>query len=316
VAKPGKRLAAGLCALAVLAAAVAWLGVRLWGDHAGAGPRQAAVAYFQAVAAGDAEAALALAWDEPADLAFLTDSALAAALAGHPITSVTAGAVNAAGERTWVEVAYDLGGDHVVAYVPLTERGGVWRLEHAAATLATTPLGAGTAGLTIDGAEVADSAVYLFPGVYRLGTANPLYAFSRTELTVQEPSDWATFGGELTLSEAGQAALREATEDWLDHCLEPGVLNPEGCGFHINVPDGGIVESTLAWTVTTPLGGTGFALDADNLAHATASPTFIIHGEVDAADEQGKYYTIDLMLSLVTADLSDPDNIGIDLVWY
>jgi hypothetical protein len=169
-AQPLPRRRRGLFWVGVLASLVALIGgglvaVQAWRSESA--PETSAVDYFDALARGDAAAALALG-DVPAGVrAYLTREVLQASLAIAKISNIHVLAVERSGRIATVTLQYQLDYPNrpitVTDAVRTVRRGRDWRLTETAAPVQLSVV-SGDARMSIAGARVPENTVLFFAG--------------------------------------------------------------------------------------------------------------------------------------------------------
>lgn len=187
-------------------------------------------AYLQALADGDAQAALDQAAEAP-ESPLLTDEVLDSSNEQGGIEapattdatmkqleddSVPSGVVSATFMVQGVEAAADFA-------VTNTPEG--WRLESV-----TNPVDLGDIAVKVNGVK-ATGVVEAFPGTYTMTSANDRLKVDRSDLSVLEvgkelPADWTT---QPELSDKGRKDVIAAGKRAIDGCLAKKELMPQGC---------------------------------------------------------------------------------------
>lgn len=263
-----RRLVVGLVALAVLLVVAGVLGWRFLQSRQFqqelAAERTAARAtvetYYAALAAGDAEGALATAAATPAESSLLTAEVLTSAQAAGGIRDVRVGEAtidNDAGQRTIgqtgsVAVAYAVGETPVDIDLQVSRVGDQWKVATATSQV---DLGGGEALRSVNGQPAAAAVVELFPGTYTVAPASALVALAEPQLVVAAPDPagaemrtWA--GGQPALSDEGRQAVLAAAQTSLEGCLAQRSLTPEGCPIAVDAgPDIQVQTSTIRYTL-------------------------------------------------------------------
>lgn len=231
-------------------------------------------AYLQALAAGQAETALALGESQPADKTFLTDAVLAASNKQAPITAVNVPEVTSE-YTSRVSASYKMGNQAINEDFSVSKEGEGYRLRETYASLDLSYKRAKTLPMIINGVEVKTDEINLFPGTYAFTTGNPNISYgTENRVVIKGPQDYAqTSKIKPTLTEAGEAAYVKAAKSALDKCLSQKKLAPTGCPFRIN--DGGqdIDEDSIKWRVSgnDPFDNPRVRLDYDNPAVAIST---------------------------------------------
>ena len=283
---------------------------------AGAAAVEAAVkGYFEALAGGHADAALAYSSVAVPDKKFLTDAVLQQMVAAHPITNVTVKVDASIGkDYAFGSATYSLGGTMGKWQFSAKKFNDAWMFNEVTTTVDFSRVAAGVP-VKIYGVDVEDpTSVTLFPGVYDVTSGNPMLTFGKTPLTVESPG-WSAgvYNLKLDLSAEGTKALRDAAQAKLDGCLAQKALKPDGCGFSLKDPPGEkIDETTIEWAVKSgsdKLSNVKFRLAYND--PTTASAYAYISIGLTGKSTTGVAVTGTASISKVTADLTDSAKIGI-----
>ncbi|MDG4669361.1 hypothetical protein [Mycobacterium sp. 236(2023)] len=250
----------GLGAAAVVVALVVGAVVIVSGGSGGGAdtPSEAVQEYFEALARGDAQAALALGESKPPDTTFLTDDLLKKQSEQMPVTDIkTLGETPGANGAVMVEVSVRFGDSTTSDKIPVREVDGGWKLPHAALKL---DLGRNSNiykpelfdFVTIFGQPAPKSGVaYVFPGPVELGSSNPNIAI--TANNIGTPGMMNIFLGfssqnvQFDISEEGQSAILEAIMAKVTECAKSKQPAPPNCPIGIEVS--GLVPGTAQWSV-------------------------------------------------------------------
>lgn len=244
---------------AVIVVVVIVLVITLAGRGGGAGGGSAGdvvKGYLQALARGDAEAALSYGADQPASKEFLTDDILRKQIAHWPISNIrilsddsTGGALGFGA----VHVVVNFGDKPCDTTLHLKKDHGRWKLDAAAIKLspdhAATMGNAAAKTLTFFGKPVAESTVYVFPGWIDVGTTNPYLTATAKPMLLEELSllglSWMQPTFEL--KDSGRTAARDQLSTALGVCARSNLLAPPGCPLDLDPY--GLTEGTVAWGV-------------------------------------------------------------------
>lgn len=302
--RPGRRspvplvaLGAALFALAVTAAYL------LWGPQPD--PRSPAAAsrlvrgYLDALANGDAAAAMKFTEEPPSDPSLLTAQTLAAQQKTAPLNRVT---VQDPDEPGRVPVSYRLGAEPVSAVYKLTLHDHGWVLDRVAAEV---DLSGFAVPVAINGVTPESLRPSLFPGQYRITSRSPRYELADDDFTVAHPFASPALDTRVELSEAGRAEVIAAAERQLANCLGHQDLDPPGCGFNVaDPPQTDLDDSTVTWSVTGPADLSTTEVALDHAGSASADVDLVIRGEIDGVD--GSQWKVDVRLTRLRADLTGP----------
>lgn len=231
----GWRLALAALLSAVLAGA---LGLTAVNRHAArSSPESVARSYFQALADGDAPAALALAANPPRG-PWLTSVVLRQQLRLAPLADISVRQANRLGSKATVEVRYRLlfgsGARSVIDTARLTRRGSSWWMSRVASQVRVTAASPGADRVRLAGRKLPAATVTLFPGALPLA-ANP------PGLQVRDAGSTSGAGDQLmvrladtqllakvavSMSAALRAQLEQAVDRLLAGCLQSGSNDP------------------------------------------------------------------------------------------
>lgn len=238
---------------AVVTAAVISRQNRSEAGGAGAPSAEEAVrAYLDALARGDANAAVRLSRTAPPDRTFLTDDILRRQVSELPITNIE---VTGNGNR--VDVSADLGGERSSATVIVDKpgRGDDWKIRNASKTVdLTQPSKSINAALlryvTLFGTPIPDGRAEVFPGWLDVGSGNPNLDVALRDSQHPELAEFfiphTTDKLAITISEQGQEAIRSQIKEMFEDCAESTLLSPPGCPQGRPRPD--LIDGTARWT--------------------------------------------------------------------
>lgn len=234
-ARRGRWLALAALLSAVLAVG---LGLTAVNRHAArSSPEAVARSYFQALADGDAPAALAYAAAPPRG-PWLTSVVLRQQLQIAPVAEISVLRASRVGATATVEVRYRLlfgsGPRSVADTVRLVRRGSSWWLSRVTSTVRVTASLPGADRLRLAGRKLPAAAVTLFPGALPLAADPP---------TLQVFEDGSTSGDvdppilrladppllakvRVSMSPALRAQVERAVDRLLADCLKPGSKDP------------------------------------------------------------------------------------------
>ncbi len=231
---------------------------------------EAVQGYLEALAAGNAAAALSYAEQEPADTSLLTDEVLAASNAVTPITEIEV--AEPANDYSPITASYLLGDQTVSTQFYASNASGSWKLESITRDIGIADMNG--IALTINGAPVQDTRITLFPGSYSLVPTNSLYVVDGGAFVVTSPQDLTSYTMQLDISSTGQQKLRTAAQAHLKACLKQTSLAPKGCGFSIRANGTGAVKAK--WSISSgknAMKNAKFRLDLADPSRASAYTT-------------------------------------------
>lgn len=251
--------------LAAGAAVVVVVAIVLVVTLAGGGPGQGGAAsagdavkgYLQALARGDAEAALSYGADQPANKQFLTNEILKKQITQWPISNIrilSDDSGNGGLGMGRVHVVANFGDKNSDTTVYVKKDHGGWKLDTAAIKLDgqhfTTSGNAAAKTLTFFGKPVADSTVYVFPGWIDVGSTNPYLSVSAKPLLLDQLSlmggSWMT--PEIALTDKGKTAVTDQFNAAMDQCRHSNLLAPPGCPMKLDSYSSyALVEGTVSW---------------------------------------------------------------------
>jgi len=277
-------------------------------------PELAVQGYLEALAAGDAEKALAFSASRPSDTTFLTDAVLAKSQALGAISDIQ---VTPPEPYYPVTATYSIGTQKVNAKYYVQEYGKDYLIKDAAESINLTSaykagLGMHINGISLDGMQLDN--VYLFPGTYQITTTNPLVIVSPDTFVVESTKSYTSVHTDPTLSVDAQPILQKAAQDALDACLTEKALRTS-CGFGMDGLRGNATPNldTLAWSVTAGSSD----LSQVSFQFATYNSTTAARGSLsltiraDIQDTDGKaYYGNDYVYSVVV-DFKDLNNLQV-----
>lgn len=256
--KSRKRLVIALLSGVVLFAVVA-VGVVV--TLSGTTNKQASAAdavrgYLEALARGDARAALSYASDQPGTTRFLNDEVLKKQIAKWPITNIRI----LSEEPYKVHVAVNFGNQtsDENLWVKPVEGGGVKLKEGAIKLKFLQSAGKGLGTLTLFG-QPFDGAqeTYVFPGWIDFGNSNPNITQKPPSypLLLDEMSGIGS-GAEAVMmnydiSDTGRTAIQSALKAGIAECAKSTQLAPPNCPQLVRDPR--LVEGTAQWTAPSDL---------------------------------------------------------------
>lgn len=220
--------------------------------------------YLEALARGDAAAALAYGDTRPAQPNLLTDDILRQQLAQWPLTNITILSQEAAGAEANVHVSADFGDQTSDATVLVRKNdSGQWKLPSAAIKIAGSdspmvPMGAART-TTVFGQPIPAAGTYVFPGYLQLGSTSSYLRADTSRPLLLDALNLVTNDG-LNLAAAFalnddkvRPALNDAIDAALAMCAHTTLLDPPGrCP---KVADAaGLVEGTVARGEIDPSG--------------------------------------------------------------
>lgn len=207
--------------------------------------------YLEALARGDAAAALSYSTDKPADTKLLTNEILAKQIAKWPITDIKILSADGALRYGRVHVSAKFGDKTSDEEIVAKKTGKEWRIEHAAMKLDPTNAILNSEAmktLTVFGQSTGNSPVYVFPGWVDLGSTNPnLQAEPKNPFLLKELDRGSAHLSdvEFTLSAKGEKAVRQAVNAKLADCAASSQLSPRDCPQRVY--ERNLVDDTARW---------------------------------------------------------------------
>jgi hypothetical protein len=237
--------------------------------------------YLDALAAGQAEAALAFGKDQPTDKTLLTDAVLADSLKRAPITEINVPEVT---DKYAYEVAatYKMGGQTVSKSFTVSNDGDGFRLASTTQDIDLSSVRSNTLPMLINGQKVTADEVTVLPGSYALttGIANISYG-AKSKVLITDPNDYPSTQPTPTLTKAGRDAFVKGAQAAMNACLKKHELAPKGCPFALTKQsDQKVNAGSIRWKlIGNPWANLKPRLDYQNPATATASAsmTFSFH---------------------------------------
>ncbi|HYI52577.1 MAG TPA: hypothetical protein VEX57_01320 [Microlunatus sp.] len=247
--------------------------------------------YLEALAAGDAQAALAFASTAPTDTTFLTNEVLAASNKTAAISAINVPEVD--DEYAYrVAASFSMGKQAINTDFSVEKDGDAWKLRDVAADLDLQSKRAKTLPMLINGVNVETDKVLLFPGSYTFtsGNKNVDYGKSST-LIVKSPSEYPDGLSDIqpTLTSAGDKAFTNAVEDSVKKCMKSKDLKNPGCPNNVTKVTGSVKpkEGTFEWSYDKDaLDNLKVRLDYDNPAVAEAFVYLSMKAEGDCGDSR------------------------------
>ncbi|MCW2802136.1 MAG: hypothetical protein JWN06_353 [Propionibacteriaceae bacterium] len=237
-------------------------------------PSDAVRRYLEALAAGQARAALAAGEDQPGDRSFLTDAVLKDSNSRAPITEIDVPGVT--DQNTYsVQASYKIGDQPVTESFSVNRVGGNWKLTKPFAELNIDYARRKTLPMRLNGVPVKNDRVRLFPGSYAFTTGSKYVDYgSDNVLLLKTSSEYPIAKGvKPSLTETGSKAFLKSARAGISKCLDQQKLVPSGCPFGIRLlPGQKIDESTISWKLAeSPWDHVVVGLDAEKPALARAA---------------------------------------------
>jgi hypothetical protein len=210
-------------------------------------PSDAVTAYLQALAAGDAVAALSYAADPVPTGRLLTNEALAESRDRAPLTEIQVPVVEDQSAKS-VSATYTLGNSTVTGSFDVVKVGDSWKLSRAVKDLDLSFIVDGSVPVKINGVKVTESSVAVLPGSYEFTTGLPYVGYgSKNVVLVKSPYVEAdTYRIQSKLTKSGKKAVISATKKSYNRCLDAHSLNPKNCPMNFDSKYK-YSKSTITW---------------------------------------------------------------------
>jgi hypothetical protein len=191
--------------------------------------------YLEALARGDAEAALSYSDDQPGSKDLLSDEILKKQIAEWPITDIrilnddSSAAVIGMAQ---VHVTAKFGDKTSDATLQLKKSGDRWRLGAAAIKLSATPGGSSNEAaqtMTIFGKDAGEGTLYVFPGYLEVASGNKYLDIKQKDpLLLEQLSSYSSpwLQTDITLNSAGNKAVLDRLKSDLDSCRQSHSFSP------------------------------------------------------------------------------------------
>jgi hypothetical protein len=198
-------------------------------------PSDPVAAYLEALAAGDATAALSYAADPAPTGPLLTDKVLAESMKRTPLTEIDVPVVENQNANS-VSATYKLGKSNVSETFDVVKVADRWKLSRAVKDLDIAFLIDGPVPVRINGVKVTEESVAVLPGSYAFTTGLPYVGYgSKNVVLVKSPYVQAdTFNIQSQLTSSGKKAAISAAKKSYNKCLQAHSLNPRNCPQKFN----------------------------------------------------------------------------------
>jgi hypothetical protein len=193
-------------------------------------PSDAVAGYLQALAAGDAVAALSYAADPAPTGPLLTNEVLVESGERAALTEIQVPAVDDQ-NATSVSATYTLGDSAVSESFDVVKVSDTWKLSRAVKDLDINFIVGGPVPVKINGVTVDQDSVAVLPGSYSFTTGLPYVGYgSKNVVLVKSPYVEAdTYRIQSQLTNSGKKAVVSATKKSYKKCLDAHSLNPKNC---------------------------------------------------------------------------------------
>jgi hypothetical protein len=210
-------------------------------------PSDAVMGYLQALAAGDAVAALSFAADPAPTGPLLTNEVLARSGERAELTEIKVPVVEDQ-NATSVSATYTLGNSAVSESFDVVKTADTWKLSRAVKDLDIGFIVGGSVPVKINGVDVNQDSVAVLPGSYAFTTGLPYVGYgSKNVVLVKSPYVEAdTYRIESQLTKSGEKAVVSATRTSYHKCLDVHSLSPKNCPMNFESKYS-YNKSTITW---------------------------------------------------------------------
>jgi hypothetical protein len=210
-------------------------------------PSDAVAGYLQALAAGDAVAALSFAADPAPTGPLLTNEVLVESGDRAALTEIQVPVVEDQ-NATSVSVTYTLGRSAVSESFDVVKVADTWKLSRVVKDLDLTFIVGGSVPVKINGVAVDQESVAVLPGSYTFTTGLPYVGYgSKNVVLVKSPYVEAdTYRVQSQLTKAGKKAVISATKKSYNTCLDAHSLSPKNCPMDFETKYS-YNKSTITW---------------------------------------------------------------------
>ena len=210
-------------------------------------PSDAVTGYLQALAAGDAVAALSFAADPAPTGPLLTNEVLVESGDRAALTEIQVPVVEDQ-NATSVSATYTLGNSAVSESFDVVKVADTWKLSRAVKDLDIGFIVGGSVPVKINGVDVDQESVAVLPGSYAFTTGLPYVGYgSKNVVLVKSPyveADTSRIQSQLTKS--GKKAVISATKKSYKKCLDAHSLSPKNCPMNFESKYS-YNKSTITW---------------------------------------------------------------------
>jgi hypothetical protein len=210
-------------------------------------PSDAVMGYLQALAAGDAVAALSFAADPAPTGPLLTNEVLARSGQRADLTEIQVPVVEDQ-NATSVSATYTLGNSAVSESFDVVKVADTWKLSRAVKDLDIGFIVGGSVPVKINGVDVNQDSVAVLPGSYAFTTGLPYIGYgSKNVVLVKSPYVEAdTYRIQSQLTKPGEKAVVSATRKSYNKCLDANSLSPKNCPMNFESKYS-YNKSTITW---------------------------------------------------------------------
>jgi type II secretory pathway pseudopilin PulG len=210
-------------------------------------PSDAVMGYLQALAAGDAVAALSFAADPAPTGPLLTNEVLAKSGERADLTDIQVPVVDDQ-NATSVSATYSFGNSAVSESFDVVKVADTWKLSRTVKDLDISFIVGGSVPVKINGVEVDQDSVAVLPGSYAFSTGLPYVGYgSKNVVLVKSPYVEAdTYRIQSQLTKSGEKAVISATRKSYNNCLDANSLSPKNCPMNFKSKYS-YNKSTITW---------------------------------------------------------------------
>jgi hypothetical protein len=193
-------------------------------------PSDAVASYLQALAAGDAVAALSYAADPAPTGPLLTNEVLVESGERAALTEIQVPVIEDQ-DATSVSATYTLGDAAVSESFDVVKVADSWKLSRAVRDLDISFIAGGSVPVKINGVTVDQDSVAVLPGSYAFTTGLPYVGYgSKNVVLVKSPYVEAdTYRIQSQLTKSGKKAVISAAKKRYNRCLDVNSLKPKNC---------------------------------------------------------------------------------------
>ncbi len=215
---------------------------------AGALASDAVLGYLQALAAGNADAALRYAARPVTREATLSNAVLAESRRRAPVTGIRVTAV-ADPDATQVQASYRLGSTPVNGVFGVVKISGGWKLREVVNEFDLGLVRQKTIPMKINGATVTSDRVRVLPGSYAFSTGTRYLSYGgRNVLLVRSPDDLVNvYGLRGGLTSSGRQKVKAVAKMSYRACLRSRVPRPRNCPFRWNNSTYRFINGAVNW---------------------------------------------------------------------
>jgi hypothetical protein len=245
-----------------------------------ANPSDAVQTYLEALAAGNADVALALTTSPPADQTLLTSAVLAQSKSNGGVTHIKVAPVTDQTVKT-LPATYQVGKVKVSESFAVTKVGDQWKVDETYSELDLSKARSSTYPLTVNKVRVLLTRVNVFPGTYVLGASSSYVSYGKSVVVTKPGQTVTTSGRSIRITSAGSKRMVAAAKGSLATCLKQHKLAPKGCPFAATANGYKVTVSTVRWKLQgSPFKKAKAKLVAGRVMIATTTVNLTVKGSV------------------------------------